>query len=321
MMTLASADLTDCQVPARRVMRSAASERVRLGHENLGFLSDRYGFMPVDEPLRALPGDFEAWDDLAARLPELHGSRRLPRELSAVPMLDAGPDALPDTHLLRAALVLSHTAHWARRAGASADGIPAAVERPWSQVRKRLGRETAAVSLTDVLYNWRMVDPAGSRRRVDNLRLLVPAVDTREEHLTAVEIAAESGPMVAAMVRAHEAVVLDDPATLEFELMVVLDGLRRLRVPLARLDPVGWARTGTPTSTALDVFLGRGRYRAELHHRTQPGTWQDFFHALGAISVPAYVANRGHRALVALLLEVTQTYLSGRRRAAQRWYD
>ncbi|HEY0641038.1 MAG TPA: hypothetical protein VGD67_25680 [Pseudonocardiaceae bacterium] len=304
--------LTEDVAPARQVIRRYEDARARLGNENHGFLSERYGFMPVQEPLQNLPDDFAEWDHVTARLPELHGSARLRRELDGLPVLDAGRDRLPDSFLLRAALVLSHAAHWTRRSDGAEPGrpLPASLERPWTQVRQRLAREAPAVSLLDVLYNWQVVDPDQRRRGVDNLRLLVPAVYPGEEQLTAVRVVTESTPAVAAMVRAHEAVLADDTAALEFELMVVLDGLRRVRGPRGAANQLRRALPGTPMSTALAVFLGRGLHR--LDDGGQPGAWRDFFHALGAISVPAYAANRGNRGLTALLGEVTEVFAAGR---------
>src|SRR5215470_738277 len=93
-------------VPARAVLERAEALRDQLGHENHGFLSVRRGFAPYFEPVRQLPAEFGAWDEAAARLPELYRSLRLRRELDSLPLLDAGPDSLPDKYLLRAALTL-----------------------------------------------------------------------------------------------------------------------------------------------------------------------------------------------------------------------
>jgi Indoleamine 2,3-dioxygenase len=82
--------------PASRAMRAAERLNRRLGHENAGFLSASSGFLPVGEPRTALPGTHTVWDDVAARLPELHRSLTLRAVLDRMPRLPADPGSLPE---------------------------------------------------------------------------------------------------------------------------------------------------------------------------------------------------------------------------------
>jgi sulfite reductase alpha subunit-like flavoprotein len=334
--------------PARAVLERAEALRDQLGHENLGFLSARRGFAPHFEPARRLPAEFGAWDEAAARLPELYRSLRLRRELDSLPLLDAGPDSLPDKYLLRAALVIGFLAqsYW-RVEIQPAERLPAALQRPWAQVRARLGRPEQTVSVIDLLYNWQTIDGRPSDElKVEKLDLLVPTVGTRDErvfYLTPLEILAQATPMVLAMVRAHEAVSADDPWALETELVTLLETMESLDTPLAHInphpdsathvDPVIWAKTvaplvvpikngdqgpsgtASPIFLALDAFLGRKQFDTYLgremrHVRSlYPPLWREFLDALDRVSVTRFVAQCDNPTLTELLRQLVDSYV------------
>ena len=94
--------------------------------------------------------------------------------------------------------------------------VPASIQRPWEQVSARLDRTAPHLSYIDLItYNWRQLDPdLADPMRIENLELLVPSVDNQEErtfYLVQVEIAAQTAPVVAAAVRAQEAVAARRP--------------------------------------------------------------------------------------------------------------
>ena len=101
-----------------------------------------------------------------------------------------------------------------------------------------------AMSYIDlIVYNFRFIDASRADPfRVENLRLLTPAFDSREEHvfyLTQVEILAQSAPIVGAAVRAQEAVLVHDEGALEMELRAIEACLRHLaQRSLVTIDPV-----------------------------------------------------------------------------------
>jgi sulfite reductase alpha subunit-like flavoprotein len=197
------------------------------------------------------------------------------------------------------------------------------------------------------MYNWQLVDPnRADPMRVDNLRLLVPTVDNKEErifYLTQVEILAQSTRIINALVQAQEAATRDDVTALKQALSLVADDLRHVTYrsfmtinpnPYSDtyVDPVVWAKTvapfavpiqsGTagPSGTSapifhmLDSFFGRQRYDTRfglemLHLRDwYPKHWQDFIEALAEVSVADYVESRGDHALKGIYQEATQAY-------------
>lgn len=334
---------------ARAVLERSEASRGAFGHENQGFLSEAMGFMPRDNPREGLPPAFAAWDQVAANLPYLYRSLRLRRELEQLPVLDADSEALPDGALLRAAMVLAMLSHayWYVETHPP-ERLPAALAKPWAEVRARLGRGPAVLSYIDlIVYNWKLVDPRDPDPiRVENMRLLVPTVDTSEErtfYLTQAEILARCAPVVGAVVRAQEAVLDDDPDALESTLItignclqtVVRDSLLKINPNPAgatHVDPVIWAKTvapfavptqggvqgpsgtSSPIFNTLDIFFRRDKFQTflgrEIHQLrdTYPPLWRDFLQSLAEVSVPAYVDRTNNPNLKGLLREVVNTY-------------
>ena len=285
--------------PAARVLASAREVSERLGHENLGPLSAERGFLPTRPPLAGLPASHAAWDEAAAQLPALFRDLAVRRAVDAVPVLPAGPDALPDAALQRAATVLGLLGHsyWHCHAPRPA-GLPASIAGPWAEVRRRLGRSPEPVlAYPDlIVHNWRFADGRDALPLVsDDLRLLVPAVGNEEErvfYLTQVEILARCAPVVGAVVDAQQAVLDDDAEALRDALDRVTAALRaatrslRLIDPRpggrSSVDPVVWAKTvaplavplaagvlgpsgtASPVFTLLDALLGRRRHDSQL---------------------------------------------------------
>lgn len=334
---------------ARAVLERAEAARASLGHENLGFLSEAAGFMPREPPREGLPPAYAAWDQVATSLPSLYRSLRLRRELDQLPVLSADPESLPDGALLRAAMVLSMLSHayWYVETHPP-ERLPAALAAPWAEVRSRLGRGPAVLSYIDlIVYNWKLVDPHDpDPMRSENMRLLIPTVDTNEErtfYLTQTEILARCAPIVGAVVRAQEAVLDDDPEALEAALItignclqtVVRDSLLKINPNPAgatHVDPVVWAKTvapfavpmvggvqgpsgtSSPIFNTLDLFFRREKFQTFLGREieqlrgTYPPFWRELLQALGEVSVPAYVERTNNANLRGLLREVVATY-------------
>lgn len=257
------------QTPARRVLEEASQRHRELKHENLGFLSEGCGFMPVELPRLSLPPAFAAWDQAAAMLPELHRTLRLRRALDDLPLLPADAEHLDEPSLLRAASVLAMLAHaYQYVEPRPPEHLPESVMQPWKTVRERLGRGPAVLNYIDlIVYNWRLLNPhRPDPMRLDNMRLAIPTVDNNEErvfYLTQAEILAHASPIVGAVVRAQEAVIADDPEALESELTTIIDCLKRIvRESLLNInpnpgspyyvDPVIWAKTVAPFAVPFD---------------------------------------------------------------------
>lgn len=253
-------------VPAGIVLHAAAATNGRLGHENLGFLSESHGFLPRLTPLPDLPPSHRAWDDVAAQLPELWRSLGLRRALETMPVLAATAGDLPDAFLLRASTIVSIFAHAHYYVDADPPpSPPASVTGPWAEISRRLGRPAPHLSFTDLnLYNWRLLDRhAADPMTVENLALLVPIVGTEDERrfqATPIEMTARFTPILGAFIRAQEAVVADDIDGLAGCLLVVADVLRVLAYdsfpkvdPNAAsphyVNPVVWGKTVAPLAT------------------------------------------------------------------------
>jgi len=323
----------------------------RLGHENLGFLSESHGLMPIKAPQLRLPPGYEVWDEMAESLPELHRTLAVRRALEAMPLLSAAESDLPDEYLLRASVIIGMLAHSYYRVEANPPHkpMPEGIQRPWEEIARRLDRPAPHLSFIDlIMYNWRLIHPdRADPMRVDNLRLLVPAVDNREErifYLTQVEMLAQSTPVISALVRAQEAVFQDDAEVLKRELLLITETLHLVTHQSfmstnpnaysdSYVDPVVWAKTVAPFAVpiqsgvvgssgsaapifhVLDVFFSRQKYDTPVgqemtHHRNwYPKHWRDFLAALAEISVSEYVEKRQDPNLKGMFKEATQAYL------------
>ena len=177
----------DAVAPSRVVLDTVAETNRRLGHENLGFLSEEYGFTPTTAPLLELPPAFAPWDEIAARLPELWRAIAVRQALRDLPVLEADEEQLPDECLLRASVIISMLAHAYHRISAEPPRhpMPDGVQHPWEQITRRLDRLAPHLSYTDlILYNFKHTDPnRDDPFRLDNLELLVSSVDNQEENV------------------------------------------------------------------------------------------------------------------------------------------
>jgi sulfite reductase (NADPH) flavoprotein alpha-component len=292
-------------VSSRSVLDAAAETNRRLGHENLGFLSESHGTMPVSPPRLRMSASHREWDELAEQLPWLFKTMGVRRAFDEMAVLEAGPDELPDEELLRASTLLSMFAHSYHRVDLAApERLPPSIERPWRQVSDRLDRRAPHLSYIDlIVHNWRLRNPErADPMRIENLELLVPSVDNQEErtfYLVQVEILAQSSGAVGACVRAQEAAARDDPETLERELILIAETLQRVaRESFTKIRPdpyaasyvdnVVWAKTVAPFAVpisagvagpsgtsaplfhVLDQFFGRrhfdSRFGGEMQH-------------------------------------------------------
>jgi sulfite reductase alpha subunit-like flavoprotein len=297
--------MTTLLIPARKVLDAAVETNARLGHENLGFLSESHGFIPRALPLLRLPLSHQLWDDMAARLPELFRNVTLRPSLDQMTVLSVDEQDLPDRDLLRASVILSIFAHAYHYVEPDPpQRMPESIPRPWDQISRRLHRPAPHLSFIDMnLYNWKLIDPhCADPMRIENLQLLIPILgneDERRFQTSAVEVVAKFTPVVGAVVRAQEAVVRDDPSALKEELRLIADTLARLtyesfikinpnEYSKLYVNPVVWGKTVAPLATPyqstdtppgpsgttipafqlLDAFFGRHNYVSNIGHET-----------------------------------------------------
>lgn len=294
----------EMMIPARQVLTTAEATNRRLGHENLGFLSEAHGFMPITPPLRRLPPAYQAWDQVAAELPHLHRNLAVRRVLDAMPTLDASAEALPDKYLLRASVILSAFAQAYHHCEPNPpDELPVCIQRPWAQVSQRLDRPAPHLSLIDrVVYNWQSSEPDGGFPTCSaKLRLLVTLWANEADHnfsFSNLDMMHRSTPLVGAVVRAQEAVQRDDADGLASELIRISDCIHQLtHSSLMKanpnpysdsfVEPVVWAKTvalsdvpiragristggaALPTLHLLDMFFARATYNSSVGHESK----------------------------------------------------
>src|SRR6058998_3208506 len=129
---------TAADVPSGAALRRAERSNADAGHENLGFLSESHGFLPVSPPRLELPDSHRAWDETAARLPELWRTVAVREAIEALPVLDVG--VLEDGDLWRASCLVSILAHSYVRSETRPYGeLPLSIRGPWQELGDRLG--------------------------------------------------------------------------------------------------------------------------------------------------------------------------------------
>jgi sulfite reductase (NADPH) flavoprotein alpha-component len=231
-------------IPSRACLEAAEQHNDSVGHEIDGFLSASLGFIPKRPPVLAFPASHAAWDDIVARMPELWRTVSVRRALGELPVLDAGPDALPDEYVWRASTALSIFAHsYVRSEKLPAGELPRSISMPWETISNRMKRRAAHMSYNDlIIYNHRILDRSLSNPHVvENMELLVPTVDNAEEHhfyLVQVEILARGTPIVTSAIRAQEAVMRGDDDALEKELLLMLQTWRDItELSFRKADP------------------------------------------------------------------------------------
>lgn len=326
-------------VPSRSVLEAAERHTAQVGHELDGFLSASHGFIPKIPTMRAFPPSHAPWDAIVAAMPELWRTVSLRQALRAMPVLSAGPEALPDEYVWRAASAMAVFAHaYVYVEKLPAGDLPASVAVPWAQVAARLGRSGPYMSYNDlIVYNHRLVDPTLGHT-IDNMELLVPSVDNIEErrfYLAQVEILARGTPLVGSVVRAQEAAIRRDDGALVAELLLMLATWRDIaELSFRKVDPnplsatyvdqVVWANSVAPLAVPIesgtpgpggeaspifhlmDAFLAR-RFKESMLAK-EVGFIRDsfpvrqlaFLRAVDAVSVRDYVAGTGDRRLQSL---------------------
>ncbi len=292
-------------VPTRHVLCRAMETNQRLGHENLGFLSNSHGFMPRIPPLLSLPSTYVIWDEYGQRLPEFSRELTLRTAFDKMPIIDVDEKHLPDEYLLRASVLISIFAHaYYYIEPTPPTVLPASIHQPWKNITERLGRKAPHLSYIDLaIYNWQLIDKERENPFcVENMRPLVPVWGNEAERLflmTVIEVLIRSTPLIEAIVSAQEAVVRDDAAALINELLVISRCIHQITyetLPKTSLnefstyytDPGVWAKTfapfsvpirsgvaaaggaATPSLQVLDAFFGRKSYKSQIGHEM---TW------------------------------------------------
>jgi sulfite reductase alpha subunit-like flavoprotein len=335
-------------VPTLQVMENAIATNRRLGHENLGSLSYTHGFLPPNEPLRALPSSHRVWDEAAAAFPSLLRNYSVRRELDALPLLSAND--LPDEYLVRASSIISIMAHlyWYSEPNEPEKGIPLVIQRPWEEISRRLDRIAPHLSFIDLnTHNWLLKNPDLEQPyTVENFMMAVPMTgneDERRFQMTPVEMLYLFSPLMKTTIDAQTAVIEDNPDALAEALVYMGQLINHLNYKTfmkanpnpysdSYINPVVWGKTAAPFAapfnpvpgpsgtavpsfTMMDIFFGRKAYQTTVGHETQrtrdwfPKHWREWLDAVEAISIPDYVYKRQHQGLIGVFNETRDCYI------------
>lgn len=336
------------QIPSRRVLLEAERENIELKHENNGFLSKEFGFVPKNPPLLSLPAAFLEWDTFAAEMKDHHRRVRVRKVLDQMPLLDASVENLPDQYLLRAQLLLGIFAHgyyWCELG--KPERLPESILQPWELVCKRLGRKEVTLTISDLfLYNWRFKNPHDNTRSIENFDLLVNVFDRPEEaqfYLTVLDSAAKSAQIVEWVIEAQEATQIEDNQKIKQCLAAISDDFRAVTESLSSIslfkyapnfcNPIIWARTagvfthpvrpnsmgpgagGTPYIHLIDIFLHREHYDSRIGKeqlkfidRADTKHTKRFLSAVAEISIKKYIASKGDNEMMGLYSGLIESF-------------
>lgn len=195
------------------------------------------GFLPSADPLRSLPAEFAAWDALGADLPALLLAGQARDRIERMPALDI--ERLASVAERERVMLLLSTF-----AGAYAWGGPEPAKRlphtlavPLWQMSEHLGRKPIISHASNVLRNWRRLDPAGPLT-LENLAMLQGFLGSSDEAwfvLVTVAIEACGAAALPALVEAQRAVTVDNAPSLAEALERVAAAIERMHATLLRM--------------------------------------------------------------------------------------
>lgn len=172
-----------------------------------GGLPGPRGFLPPYEPLRWLPPEFDAWEEVAADLPARSLVGRVRADLASLPVLDPAPlhDG-PEAERAMLLLGLFAGAH-VHSTDPPAPSLPPPVAVPLVALSRRLGRPPMLAHASLAMHNWRRLDPEGPivLENLANLHGVHGSTDETWFLTVAVAIEAGGGHLPALVVRADAA--------------------------------------------------------------------------------------------------------------------
>ena len=121
-----------------------------------------HGFLPCPDPLSRLPSPFDEWEEVASSLSKLALSRYIRSEVQDLPPFPT-ERLQSNAELERAMSLLSFMGNLYVFAPDHpvATSLPRSLAVAWHQVGQRLGRPPMLTYASQVLYNWRRIDPDG----------------------------------------------------------------------------------------------------------------------------------------------------------------
>jgi len=195
------------------------------------------GFLPEQDPLTEVPAALGAWVEIANRLPKLMLSEHLRSMVDAVPAIKI--EALKTkSELERAMLAFSFIGHayvWGE--AKPPKSLPVSLAVPWHAVAKTLGRPPVLSYASYMLHNWQRLDKNGPIALGNTclVQNFLAGVDEEWFILVHLDIEAKSGPALAAILPAQQAVESKDAKTLLDELKTIEQALEKMYSSLLRM--------------------------------------------------------------------------------------
>jgi len=190
------------QALARAKFRRCTDKEVLAGVQEVRrryHLSETGGFLP-DSCLERLPAEFDAWEAVAADLPQLNRSKALAQRVEALPVLTAALQGASNKVLQRAYILLGSLVHsyvhreevpWHCLDGtgevdtmtrSERKTVPRALAEPYLEVCKVLGMPPVLTSAATDLWNWQRIDP-GLPFEPGNLKQRISVTGTTSERV------------------------------------------------------------------------------------------------------------------------------------------
>ena len=200
-------------------------------------LSSERGFLPLQDPLRRLPRDFDVWEDAAQHLPKLLVSDQFRKIAASLPPFPV--EAISTTREReRAMVLLSYLGHayvWGGERAASA--LPARLAVPWQRIAESLGRPPVLSYSSYALHNYIRIDPS---REIEcgNLGLVqnfLGGIDEEWFILIHVEIERKAAPAMAALHACLDAAEAGEAQRLETLLIGMHSALQSMHATLRRM--------------------------------------------------------------------------------------
>jgi indoleamine 2,3-dioxygenase len=200
-------------------------------------ISHERGFLPLHDPLTRLPKAFDAWENVALRLPKLLVSDQLHGAIADLPPFPV--EAISDCREReRAMVLLSYLGHAYVWGGARPETIlPARLAVPWYQVAESLGRPPVLSYSSYALHNFFRFD-ASREIECGNLGLLqnfLGGIDEEWFILIHVEIERKAAPAIAILHDCLDAAEAREAERLEALLVQVASSVNSIYATLQRM--------------------------------------------------------------------------------------
>ena len=200
-------------------------------------ISPTSGFLPDPDPLRQLPDEFLAWEQIAGDLPKLLVAEQQRTALDGLSAIPTTP-LHTQPQLERAMLLLSYFGHaYVWGSAKPATRLPQGLARPWFDVAQRLGRPPVLSYASYALHNWRRLNPRGpiALGNIVLLQAFLGGVDEEWFILVHVDIEARAATALAAIGPAQQGALLDQPTRVEEALVTIAATLRAMQSTLLRM--------------------------------------------------------------------------------------